>query len=57
MLEIRTSGSEGVAGRNPRSYLYPGWRLRRPAARCNSCTLQAFSAGFLLVARGRLVSP
>ncbi len=24
MREIRTSGSEGGAGREPRSYLYPG---------------------------------
>ena len=29
MREIRTSGSEGGAGREPRSYLYPGiWGLR-----------------------------
>lgn len=27
MREIRTSGSEGGAGRKPRSYLYPGWLL------------------------------
>ena len=27
MREIRTSGSEGGAGREPRSYLYPGGLL------------------------------
>jgi hypothetical protein len=29
MREIRTSGSEGGAGREPRSYLYPAKRPRK----------------------------